>query len=118
MYMVAVVAPPAVGEKRTLHEALAPGARVSGRLRPLTAKVPLEVVARVMITRVEARLVNVTVCVSALPTATLPKLTLVGFTLNQFTIRAVDKGQSIAARPSKKTTDRKRRQQNLVSFTA
>jgi len=56
---LALTVPPEVGVKLTLHDALLPGANVSGRVSPLSLNVLLEVVAWLMVTLENPELVKV-----------------------------------------------------------
>lgn len=74
--MFPFAAPPVCGKKATLKVALWPGAKVSGRLSPLTPKPEPETVAWVMVTLEPPELVSVSGKVWLFPTGTLPKLRL------------------------------------------
>lgn len=75
-----VTEPAVEGAKVTERAALLAGARVSGRLNPLTPKPDPVTLTVEMITFAVPVLVAVTVCDALDPTVTLPKFRLLGLT--------------------------------------
>jgi hypothetical protein len=73
-------APADVGAKLTVNAEALPGAMVSGRVRPDSAKTLPETVACVSVRLAEPGFVMVTVCELVMPSVTLPKATEVGVT--------------------------------------
>jgi len=74
---------PVVGAKVTVKVVLAPAAKVSGNVGPVTLKPNPLTVVWVMFTLPVPVLVRVTVCVLVVPTLTLPKLSLLELELRR-----------------------------------